>query len=368
MTDPGPGGSRRRRDLLLPVLLSILAPLCALALVEGFVSLGLVAYDLSAAVALRDPVGWTGYDSLLGWTSKPNLALPDAFGTGAALTTNAAGRRDPGRPEARGERGEVRLVCSGDSYTFGLGVGDEETWCAVLARLDSRLETYNLGEIAYGLDQSYLRFRRDGVALDGNIHVLAFIWDDFRRMRGTRFLGFDKPTLALEGGTLRPENVPVPRLSSDMPRLADWLYAAGAALRGLRTARVVARMQSASRSPDGEPAADPLAAVVERMLQEVDSIDRAHHARFVLVHLPTARDAATPEAAAWAERLPGIVERQNLDYLDLESDYRALSAEDREGLISPAHGHYSAAGHAWAAERILAHLRPALDSISSPRP
>lgn len=103
------------------------------------------------------------------------------------------------------------MICSGDSFTLGYGVRDDETWCHQLMQLDDRLETVNMGQGGYGFDQAYLWFRRDGVRLAHHVQVFAFISDDFRRMERVEFIGYAKPVLRVVGDSLRVDNVPVPR-------------------------------------------------------------------------------------------------------------------------------------------------------------
>ena len=62
------------------------------------------------------------------------MAIRDNFGPGISLTTNGEGLRihrpvtDPLGPDER------RAICSGDSFTYGSGVGDDDTFCAALER------------------------------------------------------------------------------------------------------------------------------------------------------------------------------------------------------------------------------------------
>jgi hypothetical protein len=349
--------ARLTRAALLALLVAGM-PLIALALAEGGISLGLLAADFAAGLATRDTVRYNQYDSLLGWVTRPGLDLRDFYGPGNHLRTNAAGLRETGEFGVPAPEGRIRVVCSGDSYTFGLGVDNARTWCAALARMDPVLETINLGQPAYGLDQVYLRYQRDGRRLQPDIHVLAFIWDDFRRMRTTRFLGFDKPRLTLRGDSLEADNVPVPRGSSRMPRLADWIYEARHAVRALRASELIRRIRSpdAGRADTPGPAEYPLIGVVERLLVALDEMSRHERASFVLVHLPTHQDPTTPEAAVWRERIRLIAQRRDLDYLDLEDEFRGLSPDRQERLTSPVYGHYSREGQDWAAALIHKHL------------
>ncbi len=108
-------------------------------------------------------------------------------------TSRAFAGSDRQRPDLRPAR---RLVCSGDSFTFGYGVGDEATWCALLATIPPGIETVNMGQGGYGLDQAYLWYRRDGLHLGHQVHVMALITRDFERMASDRFVGYGKPLLS----------------------------------------------------------------------------------------------------------------------------------------------------------------------------
>jgi lysophospholipase L1-like esterase len=90
--------------------------------------------------------------------------------------TNALGMRGtadvvPKRP------GEVRILAVGDSFTYGHGVQDDETYPAVLERLlrarghDARV--LNAGVPGYSTDQEYAYVLRDGLQLAPDLLLLG---------------------------------------------------------------------------------------------------------------------------------------------------------------------------------------------------
>jgi GDSL-like lipase/acylhydrolase family protein len=112
-----------------------------------------------------------------------------------------------------------RIAIIGDSFTFGLEVRYEDTWGHKLERrLGSDFQVLNFGVDGYGIDQMYLRYKRDVPAWHPDIVILAFINDDFRRtMCAYGFLCFPggeipfaKPRFVIEGKTLKALNVPLP--------------------------------------------------------------------------------------------------------------------------------------------------------------
>ena len=74
------------------------------------------------------------------------------------------------------------------STTIILGVSYSQS-------LDPRLETLNMGQGGYGVDQAYLWYKRDAAKFEHQVHLLAFITDDFVRMQSDRFRGYGKPVI-----------------------------------------------------------------------------------------------------------------------------------------------------------------------------
>ena len=125
----------------------------AIVLVEGVSSLVMFAGRL-ATEQERAPSGDRAhiqYDSALGWTGKPGVTLRDFYGPGLSVQTNAQGFRDTVDFTRAAPPGRSRVICSGDSFTFGYGVGNDQSWCALLPVFDSRVPALNLGLVGYGV-------------------------------------------------------------------------------------------------------------------------------------------------------------------------------------------------------------------------
>jgi hypothetical protein len=159
----------------------------------------------------------TIYDPELGWVNEANRRIPNMYGPGIYLTTNSQGFRGDRDFGEAVPLGKHRIICSGDSVTFGYGVDDDHTWCQLLTAMDSRLETVNMAQGGYGVDQAYLWYKRDGGRLRHDILILAPIKDDFLRMQFNSFRGYGKPLLVLKDGALQVSNVPVPRRAYYVP-------------------------------------------------------------------------------------------------------------------------------------------------------
>ena len=198
-----PGLSIRKKVLFLAVI-ALLSSLMAEAASQFALR---VAYGrrLNEAERLND------YDSQLGWVNMKNRRAIDRYGPNKSTTHNALGLRATREYTAAIPAGRYRIIFLGDSFTYGVGVGDAGTYPAQLETLAPSIEAVNMGVAGYGIDQMYLLYMRERRRLYTNLLVLAFIGDDLRRMKLTAFLTQNpKPRLFLSRDRLTVTNVPVP--------------------------------------------------------------------------------------------------------------------------------------------------------------
>ncbi len=345
--------------VLLVALWIVVLPALAMILLEGSSSLVLFIH------ALRRPAEGlhTEYDSLLGWVNKPGVHLPDLYGSGVYLRTNAQRFRSNHPIAPYVPSGRVRMICSGDSFTLGYGVDNDQPWCERLTAQDRRIETVNMGQGGYGLDQAYLWYKRDGVTLEHDVHLFAFIADDFSRMQTRTFYGYGKPVLAIRNGALTTENVPVPGRAFYAP----WLTRSAEALAELRASDLLRRIMKRYRPARTAtlPVADSLTwEVAARVFADLDSVNRARHGVLVLVFLPTQGDRGDA-SEAWRRRVHELSEREHIALADLIDDFKQVPADSVDGMfIAPgaiefvgAAGHYTALGNDWVADKLYRHLR-----------
>ncbi len=357
--------SRGRRLLFIA-----LAAVLALAVLEAAATAMLLVHDLlfeaQPVVAERHH---SAYDPELGWVALPDLDLPDFFAPGAGVTTDSRGFRGGQEIEAEVAPGRVRILCTGDSFTFGYGVAGEEAWPGRLAALDERIEAVNLGMSGYGLGQIYLWYRRAGLPLAHRVHVLAFITDDLERLRRIEAFGYPKPRLRDRRGRLEVENVPVPAAAIRFP----WLARNSHLLRRVGLLRVAGRLGRALRPASGLEAETPAAEgerVAALILDQLAALRETRGITPVLMHLPVAveLEAGAP-AAAWMHRLAA---ERAIPFVDGVAAARGLPPERRRALYGrpgyerdPAMAsHLSAEGHRLAAR--LLHDRLAVLGLLEP--
>ncbi len=323
-----------------------LAMLLVFVLIEGLSGVALMVTTFAAS-ASRVPVGGrhAQHDAELGWVNLPSFSRKDFYGPGEHLTQNAHGFRDGREIEAQIAPNRLRVLCSGDSFTFGSGVGDDHPFAHLLGAIDPAIEPVNLGVTAYGVDQAYLFYLREGLKLDHDVHLFSFIRDDFRRMTLTTYDRASKPILRLRDGALVVENVPVPKRGFSMPAL-------GSAISAFRASHIPT-LWGTIRAPKEAPKeqSDPLVTALV-VFDELQKLATSRRATLLLMYIPVEEEL--DELPLWPRYLATELAAKGILFLDLTRDFQALPREARRRLYlrpgEPAPGHLSNGGNALVAK------------------
>lgn len=127
---------------------------------------------LASTNRLFDPCPDREYE----YRTRPNLALSSAITPGTRLTTNSQGFR--GNEFARHKAsGCFRVAFYGDSFTFGIGVGDEDTFPYRLGQ-SPNLEVLNLGVSGYGTVQELALMSETLDMYHPDLVVLSYFLND----------------------------------------------------------------------------------------------------------------------------------------------------------------------------------------------
>jgi len=340
------------------VLAWLLGALALFLLVEGLFSTLYVLGNYRSLTARAAGPALSQYDPELGWRNTAGFYSPDLYGPGLWVKTNGEGFRNGEDFPGPAPAGKLRVICSGDSFTFGNGVDNDHAWCAQLAALDGRLQPVNMGVAGYGVDQMYLLHQREAQRMSYHVHVLAVIGEDFRRMPRSAFLGYGKPLLKVSGGELVVTHVPVPRPGAS-PR---WTFWGGHLLSEMRSVAYLQKLLHRSAAAAPPPASPGLAAegtreVAARVLAALAALDRQKDATLVVVYLPTLEELdTTDEAGTWRGFLREECARQGIAFPDLTPGVQQLPYVQMTRLYIPltshSAGHLSDAGNSYTAEKI----------------
>lgn len=260
-------------------------------------------------------------DAAVGWVLRPGQH------DGGTVTVTSQGYRGQRQVQAS----EHPVVFLGDSFTYGSGVRDDETFPALVERAVAR-PVANLGIPGFGLDQVWGMLRDKALPLAPRVVVIGFVDVDFERAlsRYDPGKGFVRPWYQLVDGQLvsRPhDDVPNP-----IVRLLDAhsrLWRAGQlALQGAGRTRPIGDWWHLN------------AALLEAMWRDA----QAAHVPTVFVRLPMAKPLPFP-------LLQEDLQRLGAPYLDLHTGHQ----------LGPEHflpdGHPSPAGHRVIADAVAARLR-----------
>lgn len=336
-------------------------------LIEGLSSTILFYRDTTKTIPMAETFH-SEYDEELGWVNRPNMVIEDMYGPGVYVRTNAQGFRNHEDFTAKVPDGKVRAICSGDSFTFGYGVDNDHTWCQLLAGLDDRLQTVNMGQGAYGVDQAYLWYKRDGLKLQHDLHLFAFITHDFERIEFEEFMGYGKPVLSVEDDRLVINNVPAPQF----PGFIHWIIRNRFAMGRLRSIQLLNSMRSldtnevSAQTETLPPADDDPSSfeeqgpeiVATKIFADLRDLHNSQNSTLVLVYLPTLKDYDDlPETTRRGRQyIRHLSEELDIIVIDLVDEFRKLPRYEVREMFFPedtayrgAAGHYSARGNAYVA-------------------
>lgn len=331
------------RKIFLVAISNIIVVLIIFLVFEGYSSSKVVFKRIKSAGVLSER-RHTQYDEEIGWVNLPNIHIKDLYGPGRYLTTNSQMFRNDKDFSASIPGDKVRIICSGDSYTLGYGVSNNNTWCQQLTTINNRIETVNLGQGGYGNDQAYLWYMRNSKKLDHDIHIFAFITADFMRMQTANFRGYGKPLLKLQEGVLVNKNRPVPKRSYMIPKLAT----IRTQLAQLHSVQLLKQWFSPVRSEsDDDKQYDEVQKVSSKIFENLYQINQAKDSILVIVYLPTNGDHAGTYSEPWRQFLKKEANRNGWIFIDLIEEFRKYP---RNKIMELYRGHLNEAGNAYIAD------------------
>jgi len=129
-------------------------------------------------------------DEEAGYRLSPNYSgTLERAGHVTEFSTNSLGLRNA----EIGEKVAPRVLALGDSFTFGFGVAQDETWAAVLGQAlephsaGAPIESINGGVNGYGTDAALALLRRVGSEVEPDLILLGFYSNDYiENFLGTR--------------------------------------------------------------------------------------------------------------------------------------------------------------------------------------
>lgn len=302
------------------------------------------------------------YELLPGWQGEGPLR--------ERIRINADGLRGP---ELGAPSNGTRVLALGDSFMFGLGVAEDDTFPAALARAltaarGAPVEVLNGGVPGYNLMQTTRVLGARVAALRPAAVVLGLVENDLYNVDGSDWVAVGDGTLLPRPGSYQPTSSLNPFLASTGPWL--WLQLHSAAFRlgrlwAMHAIRSVdwdgdltVLAQDAEQSHElptrllrgeGDAETIPRWDGATRALESAAADARALGVPVALVLFPRPEQLYAPRLRAGFARIAGVAKRAGI--LVIDPAPTLAQDPDRVGLyLFPNDHHPSARGHARMAE------------------
>jgi GDSL-like Lipase/Acylhydrolase family len=318
----------------------------ALLLASGCVSL--IVAEAALRVLGRGPLpvnpvpgNFWRHDAQLGWSNSPGAdGVFDHPHFRINVHINSKGLRDreyayDRTPDAR------RILVIGDSFVWGYGVEQAETFPKVLEARLPGVDVINAGVAGYGTDQELLWLRSEGVRYRPDLVILEMCGnDDDENNSDLVYNVYHKPRFKQTGkGGLALTGVPVPEPSRAL-RLKHWIFTHSALVFQLKSGVI-----DHFRHPRKAPPVEGLGLTLD-LVDAVAGVVRDMGARLAVV--TTSRYAPSP-AFPYDRLVAGLRQR---GILTLDIDH--APGYDTGTMLIPGDAHWNAAGHQFVARQILA--------------
>jgi lysophospholipase L1-like esterase len=349
----------RRRKVLDRVMLMAAGTLAALVIGEVVVRVGGFGPDIHPVHArlfqLSD-------DPLLRYTLVPNAEHDGAKINGLGFRGHDVSRRK--------KPGTFRIVCIGDSITFGCDVGQDETFPAQLERrlngsfatAERRFEVLNFGVTGYNITQTAETLRRRAIEFDPDLIIYGYCLNDPQ--------DFSQEFGALDN-----------QLNNAKARFRDQVVSGARRLTLRSRLYALARYALDAATPDGQAVRDPKSdpqfenlrrgshteyytrihqeplgrARLEDGVAAIGQIAREHDTPIFLALFPLFVEPQDYPLFGVHRQVLDLARKADFRVVDLTTAYTSLDDEDFRSMHDdPLHP--SAAGHTVAAVAILREL------------
>jgi hypothetical protein len=299
-------------------------------------ALKLIALGVFAALFLIEFTVRVATHSLFVWQSKDsrNYSIPDPV-VGRIPKPGISVTVPPGFTVSIGDHGTRRngnkpppaerpvMLAVGDSFAFGDGVNDDESWPAVLEQL-SGTRVVNAAVPGFGLDQAVLRAEQLAEVYAPDTIIVSFIPHDVLRCEMSYWSGHPKPYFEIDANGLELRPAPVPP-SSMLTPLKSFL-AMSVTLDRLFTRSLH------WQGPEAEVVHHRGREVACLLMRRLAALGRARHARIVVLAQPQ-QPTATPEQLEIKNGVERCARANQLLFLDLFPAIEGLPLEQRTRLF-----------------------------------
>lgn len=289
--------------------------------------------ELSADGALfQSDFPMNRYDPELGWAPR------EGFRSEAVNITSlgARGARDYASPKPANTK---RVVVIGDSFSFGEGVRDNETYPSQLEALLVETEVVNLAVLGHGTDQQLLRLRKSAFDYEPDLILLGFFGPNAERNL-LSFRDAPKPRFVLAGDGIELTNTPVP--GPDRARPSPLPMLRGPALLAAQWQRAIDRTRFA-----------PKWEITFRILDEIANDCEAHGVPLLIAFYPDKGLSFVSQAGDAEIVVENWARARDIEFFSIRPTLARLAQVERMRVF---YGHWTPYGNGLVAEALAERL------------
>ncbi|MBE9560138.1 MAG: SGNH/GDSL hydrolase family protein [Proteobacteria bacterium] len=367
MNDKAPGKSQN-----LFISLSIFISLTfSIIIAEWVLSYQRQSIDQKIKYSEQMDPGMILYDAQLGWKLKPYWSgKHHHYDYDVTYNINENGFRGS---DVSVDAIEYAVV--GDSFSFGLGVDDDETFTALLnTGKDQKKHYYNYSVPGYSTDQQLLLINKFKDEISKNVLLIVYLGNDiFDNMRDYPLQAeHGKPYFSLNNNKLQLENTPVPLVPKPAEArkdsisnivlanddsgnaFSDWLSQ-------LEISRRLGMLYKKTVLTDSamEPRfAEPLNLFIT-LVYEMEKLIKKNDGRLDVVLLPGRSYVEQPESLSaqyqeyFRKNIISLLDAApSIKVMDMAVHLRELHHKGKRNLYYPNEGHLTPLGHRYVAEHL----------------
>jgi hypothetical protein len=311
--------------------------------------------------------GFLRYHASLGWTLSPNWqGRHQHHDFDVNYQTNLLGYRGPFQTFTNQQ---TKTVLIGDSFTFGLGVNDEDTFSHQLNQMQSN-QYLNLGIPGYSTDQQWLLIEELSELFNAKHYLLFFyLGNDLidNALSYPMQANQAKPVFQLNNGELTLEETPISRLPKskltstfDIKQIIDTSEQQSEMEQLTQRSNLLRLLMPPTLNSDGihqlEQHLDQTLSyhrtLAKALLNKINAHLKQKNVSFTLVTMPNKNFILNPNSASAA--LQDYVRRQlieiggesDIPVYDLEQKMKQAQQQPKSTMwFHPHEGHLNAEGH-----------------------
>jgi len=347
----------------------------------SFISTALLLFLLEMVLRVTEvvPVRSLEYATPEMWKTNPGPLRPghsyaDKFKRGLPyrVTVNNLGFRGRDVPLEK-QPGALRVLCLGDSYTFGAYVDDEETWPAQLESALSELipsrplEVINAGISGFTIVDELDFVKEQGLGLEPDLVVVAFVLNDLADL--TRRVSSRE---MLKRSSVENASFPMGPIKARLRQTAIYnaLFLIKAYVRRSTGSDPTIQQVDIRHllAPPYDQATLDLFERYEQHLGEMKRLLDSNKTPLVLLVFPYWEQISKGASDEAQRRLAAIAAKLELPVVDLLPAYRRHDPTGRRFFHMPWDHHPSARGYRRAARELSASIEPLIGSAGLLQP